>query len=127
MDTSAWVEFLRGTRSQADELIHSLLGQPAALATTDVVLMEILAGARDDGHRGRLRGLLARCEFLPTEGPGDYERAADLYRACRRQGESVRGLTDCLVAAVAIRAGVSVLHQDADFEVIARHSALAIE
>jgi predicted nucleic acid-binding protein len=91
-----------------------------------VVLMEVLAGARDAAHRDRLRGLLARCAFLATLGPRDYEDAAELSRACRQAGEKVRGLTDCLIASVAIRGGVPVLHSDADFEAIARHTALAL-
>jgi hypothetical protein len=41
--------------------------QSDELATTDVVLMEVLAGARDDPHRDRPRGLLARCVFIATE------------------------------------------------------------
>lgn len=86
--------------------------------------MEVLAGARDEAHARSLRRLLAACELLPTEGPGDYERAAALYRACRRGGETVRAITDCLVGAVAIRAGALLLHCDADFDALARHTAL---
>jgi predicted nucleic acid-binding protein len=86
--------------------------------------MEVLAGARDDGHRNQLRRLLARCAFLPTEGPRDYEDAAALYRTCRRGGETVRALTDCLIAAVAVRNVVPLLHTDADFDAIARHTPL---
>lgn len=124
VDTSAWVEFLRGTGSEADERIARLLPDPGGLATNDVILMEVLAGARDESHRYRLRRLLARCRFMPVEGPGDYEDAATLYRACRRGGETVRVLTDCLIAAAAIRTGTPILHRDADFEAIARHAPL---
>jgi predicted nucleic acid-binding protein len=73
----------------------------------------------------QLRGLLARTTTLPTE-PGDYETAAALHRACRRGGETVRKLIDCLIAAIAIREAVAVLHLDADFDVLARHSALQV-
>lgn len=123
VDTSAWVEFLRATGSDADEQVGRLLeqGEPA---TTDVVLMEVLAGARDADHRDRLRGLLGRCQFVATEGPRDYEDAAEIYRACRRSGAGVRGLVDCLIASVAIRAGLPILHTDADFDAIARHTGL---
>jgi predicted nucleic acid-binding protein len=124
-DTSAWIEFLRGTGSEANVRLRGLVGGQE-LATTDVVLMEVLAGARDDVHRDELRGLLARCEFAPTQGPSDYEAAADLYRACRRAGNTVRALTDCLIASVAIRSGLSVLHADADFDTLARHTPLEI-
>lgn len=124
-DTSAWVEFLRATGSEANLRVRALI-EDDQLVTTDVVLMEVLAGARDDGHRDRLRALLARCEFVPTAGPRDYEDAADIYRACRQAGHAVRALTDCLIASVAIRAGLSVLHTDRDFDAIARHVPLEI-
>lgn len=124
-DTSAWIEFLRGTGSEANVRLRDLL-ERNELGTTDVVRMELLAGARDDAHRDELRGLLARCEFAPTEGPGDYEAAAELYRACRRAGHTVRALTDCLIASVAIRSRAALLHADADFDVLARHTPLEI-
>jgi predicted nucleic acid-binding protein len=85
--------------------------------------MEVLAGARDDAHLIQLRGLLARAVLIPTE-PADYETAAALYRTCRRRGETVRRLIDCLIAAHAVRTGMAVLHADADFTVLARHTAL---
>jgi predicted nucleic acid-binding protein len=96
------------------------------LASTDVVVMEILAGARDDDDRDRLRRLLYGRTLLAVEGPSDYEQAAELYRACRRHGETPRKLTDCLIAAVAIRNDTQLLHADADFDVIARHTALRL-
>ena len=34
-------------------------------------------------------------------------------------GETVRKVIDCLIASTAIRAGVPILHNDADFEVLA--------
>jgi predicted nucleic acid-binding protein len=125
VDTSAWVEYLRATGSEANLRVRELLPRDE-LVTTDVVLMELLAGARDDAHRDQLRQLLARCEFTPTQGPGDYEAAADVYRACRRAGHTVRALTDCLIASVAMRGGLAVLHADADFDAIARHAPLEI-
>jgi predicted nucleic acid-binding protein len=59
----------------------------------------------------------------------DYEHAAVLYRQCRANGETVRKLIDCLIAAIAaiaIRNDVPLLHQDADFEVLARHTPLLV-
>lgn len=87
--------------------------------------MEVLAGARDEAHLRQLRGLLARGVTLPTSA-GDYESAAALYRACRQRGDTVRRLVDCLIAAVAVREDVPVLHADSDFDVIARHTALQV-
>jgi hypothetical protein len=124
IDTSAWVELLRDTGSRVCNRVDALLAEE--IATCDPIRMEVLAGARDEQHLRRLRRLLARAAVLPTE-PGDYERAASIYRHCRREGETVRKLIDCLIAAVAIRADVAVLHRDTDFDVIARHTELEVD
>ena len=126
VDTSAWIEFLRATGSGTHLRLRAALEGGERLAATDVVLMELLAGARDDADRDRLRRLVFGLEFLPLEGPADYERAAELYRLCRRAGETPRKLSDCLIAAVAIGAGCELLAADVDFEVIARHANLRL-
>jgi predicted nucleic acid-binding protein len=123
VDTSAWIEFLRDTGSSVCEAVDRLLADD--LAICDPVAMEVLAGARDEHHLARLRGLLGRATMLPT-APADYDAAAALYRACRLRGETVRKLVDCLIAAVAIRAGAEVLHADVDLAVLARHTDLQL-
>ena len=124
VDTSAWVEFLRDSGSPVCAHVDELLA--ADFATCPPIRMEVLAGARDERHLNDLRRLLARGSIVHTE-PTDYDEAAALYRSCRRGGETVRKLIDCLIAAVAIRAGTPVLHGDADFEALARHTALRID
>ena len=121
VDTSAWIEFLRDTGSPACLLVDELLA--GEIAICDAVWMEVLAGARDESHLLSLRRLLARAVAIPTLST-DYEDAAALYRRCRREGETVRRLIDCLIASVAIRVGAPVLHSDADFDVLARHTDL---
>jgi len=124
VDTSAWVEFLRDTGSSACVRVDELLA--AEIAICHPVRMEVLAGARDERHLRDLRGLLARGSIVETL-PTDYEDAAALYRSCRRQGETVRKLIDCLIAAHAIRAHLPLLHADNDFDVLARHSRLVVD
>jgi hypothetical protein len=126
VDSSAWIEFLRATGSPAHLRVRSALERGVELACTDVIVMEILAGARDGADRDRLRRLLYGLEFLAVDGPADYEQAAELYRACRAGGETPRKLTDCLIATVAIRNGAPLLCEDADFATIARHAPLRL-
>ena len=126
IDTSAWVDFLRDAEKGACSRVEALLARDAAIATTEVVVMEVLAGARDEVHQMRLRRLLRRAELLAITGLDDYERAAELYRTCRRAGDTIRKLTDCLIAVVALRNGAAVLHNDRDFDAIARHAPLAL-
>lgn len=123
VDTSAWVEFLRDTGSPVCRRVDELLA--ADIAVCAPIQMEVLAGGRDDRHLQDLRGLLARATMLPTAAT-HYEQAAALLRVCRSNGETVRRLIDCLIAAVAIGAGTPILHADRDFDVLSRWTDLEI-
>ena len=124
VDTSAWIEFLRDTGSPVCQRVDDLLATEIAIC--DVVRMEVLAGARDEQHLQQLRRLLARASTLPTE-PVGYDAAAALYRTCRQRGHTVRKLIDCLIATVAVRGNVPVLHRDADFDILAQHTPLQVD
>lgn len=124
-DTSAWIEYLRATRSAVDRRLTRAIEPGEELTTTGPVMMEVLAGGRDQAHARELSRLLGRCRLLLVEQPSDYEAAAAIYRACRRLGITIRRLPDCLIAAVAIREGAELLHRDSDFEGIARCVPLA--
>jgi len=126
VDTSAWIEFQRATGSAVDRRLTAAIEADEPLATMGLVVLELLAGARDERQAADLRRLLDRCEFLPIEEPSDLEAAAALYRACRREGVTVRRLPDCVIATVAIRNGATLLHLDADFDAIARHAPLMV-
>ena len=93
------------------------------ITVCDAILMEVLAGAHHERHLRDLRRLLARATILPM-APRHYEEAAALFRLCRREGETVPKLIDCLIGAVAIHANARVLHSDGDFAVLARHTGL---
>jgi predicted nucleic acid-binding protein len=124
VDTSAWIEFLRDTGSPVCLRVDHVLAEE--IAVCDPIRMEVLAGARTDEHLRDLRGLFARAATIPT-GPIDYEAAAALHRTCRHHGQTVRKLIDCLIAAVAIKASVPILHADSDFETLARHTQLRVD
>ena len=110
---------LRTKREAVNLALDTLAAKPL-----DPVRMEVLTGARDEQHLADLRRLLARAGVVTTT-PADYETAASLYRTCRRHGETVRRLIDCLIAA-AIEVRIPILHADIDFDVLARHTPLQV-
>lgn len=126
VDTSAWVELLRGTGSPVERRVRRLLEQRTPLAATEVVVAELLAGASPDEETA-VRDLVDSVTVLPLVGVEDYEAAAELYRACRRGGETLRWMGDCLIAVPAIKLGAPLLQADRDFEKLARHTPLRLE
>lgn len=126
-DTSAWVEFFRGSSHPAGRKLARLIQNGADVGVTEIVVMEILAGARSLTHFADLRARLVTFPMFRLEGLADFEEAAIIYRTCRASGATLRGLTDCLIAVPVIRASATLLHNDADFNVIAKHAGLRIE
>jgi predicted nucleic acid-binding protein len=98
--------------------------EAAQIAMCEPIAMEILCGATDDQTYVMLERLVNGLPCLSVDNTLDFRAAADIYRAARRKGETVRSINDCLVAAVAVRHGASIVHRDADLDVIARITKL---
>jgi predicted nucleic acid-binding protein len=118
-DTSAWVEYDRGTGSAVDRRVAELIDTAGPLAVTEPVLMEVLAGARDERREADLRRLLLRFELLGFDAVSDFDGAVAIYRRCRAAGVTPRGMLDCMIAAVAWRTGATLLSHDADMDRVA--------
>ena len=127
VDSSAWIEFLRATGSPVHLTLNRLVKDGAELAITEVVMLELLAGAKGEREATVVRARFGAFRMLPLSGLADYERAAALFRACRSAGETVRRVTDCLIAVSVIRAGATLLAADRDFKALARHTPLRLE
>jgi predicted nucleic acid-binding protein len=119
-DTSAWVEYDRATGSAADLRLAKLIETEGPVAITEPVLMEMLAGARDEKREADLRRLLLRFQLLSFDTVTDFEGAVRIYRRCRAAGVTPRGMLDCMIAAVAWRRGATLLAHDADMDRVAR-------
>lgn len=126
VDTSAWVEYLRGTEDPVVARLDALIEEGAALAITEPVIMELLAGATTPAAEQRLGKLCDGLPLVPVDARLDFRSAARLYTASRRIGHPIRSLVDCLIAAVAIRREVPVLQRDRDYGYLAEVSHLRL-
>lgn len=126
-DTSAWVEYDRASNSAVDRRMTELIGADGPLAYTEPVVMEVLAGARNDARERDLRRLLLRFHLLRFESAVDFSAAARVYRTCRKAGVAPRGLFDCMIAAVAWRHHATLLSHDADLFRVAEVMNIALD
>ena len=118
-DTSAWIEYDRATGGAADLRIAELIATDGPLMVTGPVVMEVLAGARDDRRQRDLRRLLLRFGMAQFDAVADFDAAARIYRRCRAAGITPRGMVDCMIVAVAHRRALRLLAWDADMSRIA--------
>jgi len=118
VDTSVWIDYLRGDDTSATAWLRTELRTADLPAITEPIVMELLAGA-SAASLPKLERLSDGLPVLSVVPELDYRDAAALYRAARRSGRTVRRLADCVIAAVALRTGATVVHKDVDFEVLA--------
>ena len=83
-DTSAWVEYDRATESPVDQRLAELIAATGPVAVTEPVVMEVLAGARDDIREAELRRLMLAFELLRFEPVSDFDAAVRIYRRLPR-------------------------------------------
>jgi predicted nucleic acid-binding protein len=119
-DTSAWVEYDRATGSPPHHRLKKLLETGGPVAVTEPIVMEVLAGARDDRREDDLRRLLRSVELLSFDTLTDFDGAVSIYRRCRAAGITPRGMLDCMIVAVAWRRDATLLAHDADMNRVAR-------
>jgi predicted nucleic acid-binding protein len=126
IDTTVWIDFLEARGTPFDLHLEGLIKEKASLALTDLIYCEVLQGILEDLTFRRARDLLRSYPVLRVRGLRTFEHAAQIYRACRRKGFTVRNTVDCVIAATCLEAGAELYHNDRDFETIARVRGLRL-
>jgi predicted nucleic acid-binding protein len=120
VDTSVWIDFLRGAPTAQVAALEGLLEGDDLVGTAPIILQEILQGAdspaRFEQWRREFAGLMC---YLPLDPIDSHIEAARLYAACRRAGRTPRSSNDCLIARIAVEHDLVLLEDDRDFDAIA--------
>jgi hypothetical protein len=117
VDTSVLIDFLRGNSTPAVEMFASLEASDSPFAIPIVCCQEVMQGARDEKEWRLLREHLSLQRLaVPVDPTTLHWEAARIFFDCRRHGLTVRSSVDCLIAAHAIEAKATLLHNDEDFE-----------
>jgi predicted nucleic acid-binding protein len=122
VDTSVWIEvFRRGTTFRLESIADL-----EEVVTCLPVVQEVLQGFRDERAFQLARESLYALPIVesPLER-GVFDEAVELYRRARQVGVTVRSSADCIIAACALRHGLTVLHCDRDFGDLAKISPLS--
>jgi predicted nucleic acid-binding protein len=119
VDSSVWIDSARSVSSEATHFLASR-DESDELATTGVIVQEVLQGVASERHfeawRDRFWGML----ILEPRELSTYELAAQLFRRAKAKGLVIRKPTGCLIAALAIEHGALLVHNDRDFLALAQ-------
>lgn len=125
VDSSVWIAHLRGQRTSAtDKLEEAVAREPVLIG--DLILLEILQGARDDAHAARIERGLRQYAIVPLLDADLAPRAARNYRKLRELGVTVRKTADIFIGTFCIEHRHALLHDDRDFAPMEQHLGLKV-
>jgi predicted nucleic acid-binding protein len=118
VDTSIWIDFLRGENSLERRLLHKLIEDEEEISITGIILTEILQGIKENKKYQITKNYLLTFPMYEASGINTYIDAARIYRECRNNGRTIRSTIDCIIAAICLENDLSVLHKDRDYDII---------
>ena len=124
-DTSVWIDRIRGIASPAVLRLDLLIDRETILVG-DIVLLEILQGARDKRHAATLQRMLFGFQTVAMLDAEIAVRAAMNYRRLRALGHTPRRTTDLIIGTFCIERGNRLLHSDRDFTPMVEHLGLQL-
>ncbi len=125
VDTTVWIDFFAGRPRPHVATLELLLETGEDICICGIVLAEVLQGIRSDSEHARTKDYFECLLFLPMTRD-TFLRSSQMYRTLRKKGFTIRTALDCMIASVAIEHRVPLLHNDRDFEKIAKHTDLEI-
>jgi predicted nucleic acid-binding protein len=118
VDTSVWIGYFNGHLTWQTDLLEQYLSREPIIMG-DLILTEILQGFRSDRDYETARSYLGELHFRPMGGYRLAVQSAQNYRKLRKEGITVRKTIDVIIATFCIEEGLTLLHDDRDFEPIA--------
>jgi predicted nucleic acid-binding protein len=127
VDSSVWIANLRGVSNTATQNLRTLIdGDDDQLLIGDLVLLEVLQGARNETHASLIERGMRQYPIVPMLSDLIAVRAAQHYRNLRANGFTVRKTVDMIIVTFCLVEGHSLLHNDRDFDPMERLLGLKI-
>jgi predicted nucleic acid-binding protein len=123
VDSSVWIAHLRGLWTPATAKLEAAANRGPILVG-DLILLEVLQGARNEAHAARIERGLRRFDVAPLLDADLAPRAARNYRKLRDMGITIRKTTDIIIGTFCIERRCSLLHDDRDFAPMEEHLGL---
>jgi predicted nucleic acid-binding protein len=125
VDTTVWVDYLRGISSPHTAWLESNL-VVERLGLTDLILCEVLQGVGTGAQFDAVQAELLRFEVHETGTIELAVEAATNYRRLRAVGRTIRRTIDCLIATFCLVEGHALLHNDRDYDPFEEHLGLKV-
>ena len=123
VDTSVWIDYFNGVENRQTETLDRILSEQSVLIG-DIILTEILQGFDSDKDYRLAKQALDPLDCVHLGGKSLAIEAASNFRHLRSKGITIRKTVNMLIASWCIEHNVELLHNDKDFDRIAKELPL---
>lgn len=121
VDTSVLIDYLQGVNNEPVEKFQSILDSDIPYGINSFIYQELLQGVKTEKAFDELREYLDTQRFYKLKDHKEsFAEAALIYLKCRKKGITIRSTIDCAIAQTAIENNLVLLHNDSDFEKMAK-------
>ena len=125
VDTSVLIHFLKCVDTESSRRFSIVLQRGIPFGINSLIFQEILQGAGSEKEFVTLKKYLETQRFYHLKEPIEsFVKAAKIYLDCRKKGITIRSTIDCLIAQTALENDLLLLHEDSDFDLMAKVIAL---
>ena len=114
VDSSVWIDYFNGVPTWQTNSLDDCLSN-VLVVTGDLILPEVLQGFRSDKDFETAKNFLSDLPFRQIGGYNVAIQSAQNYRSLRKAGVTVRKTIDVIIATFCIIEGLTLLHDDHDF------------
>jgi predicted nucleic acid-binding protein len=125
VDSSVWIDHLRARVTPATTKLRAAAARERLLIG-DLILLEVLQGARDETHAARIERDLRRYSVVPLLDGDLAPRAARNYRVLRGLGITIRKIAGIIIGTYCIERELALLHDDRVFDPMEKHLGLHV-
>ena len=123
VDSSVWIDYFNGNLTWQTDLLNNYLSH-VPIIMGDLILTEVLQGFKSERDYKKAKAFLSNLPFRQMGGYNVAIKSAENYRKLRKAGITVRKTIDVFIATFCILEGLTLLHDDRDFDPMASHLPL---
>jgi len=125
VDSSVWIAQLKGRSTPATVKLEAAAAREPLLVG-DLIMLEVLQGARNEAHAARIERALRQYAIVPLLGADLAPKVARNYRRLRELGVTIRKTADIIIGTFCIEHRHALLHDDRDFAPMQKHLGLKV-
>lgn len=121
VDTSVLIGYLKGDENDLLKRFQYVLDNNIPFGINSLVYQEVLQGVKSEKDFIGVKKYLDTMQFYGLKDQREsFAAAARIYYNCRRRGITINSTIDCLIAQTALENNLFLLHNDSDFERLAK-------